>query len=236
MTYGVIAINPVNYSDRRRSLYQNEAIKILINNIPDDFVVLSCLFPNETTKINCKNSKVIYLERNSRNIIGNNRDLPYIKDIFSFCNEINCHIFGYINSDIILSKDFFNILKRDKDAYIFYRREIGETNVERFNAGDYHRVWGGDKHEGNDSFFFNKDWWDNNSNLFPDDLILGETEWDTCYRTIIVSETKNYYVGRDLCHIFHDQKWDCKSPGAINNLNIFKNVLKKYPLCKNALP
>jgi hypothetical protein len=230
-----IALNYVDWHDPKKKKYQSTAMEVLRENMPDTISVYVFAFPWENVVVPSGFTVRKTLRRNSRQLLGNNRDLPYIKDVLSQCRALsNSEFFGYANSDILFSRDFFKVFG-DDDAYIFYRQEIAETNVEQFNRGDYHKVWGGDKHPGNDAFFFKSAWWDKNESLFPDDLVLGETEWDTCYRSIIVAETGRYYCGRDLSHTYHDQVWTTTSHGAANNVRILNDLLRRYPLCRNAL-
>jgi hypothetical protein len=158
----------------------------------------------------------------------NNRNLPYIKGIFDYCSTLDCDIFGYMNSDILIRSDFFDFFDGEKDAYFFYRNEIEKTTASAFNSGSYKKVWGGDKHPGNDAFFFDRNWWHENSGLFPDSLILGETEWDTAYRVIVKNEASKYDSNRSLYHVYHDQIWNTVSNGAKHNIAIWKEIRKKY--------
>lgn len=168
------------------------------------------------------------LKRNSRKEIKNTRNLPYIKEILNYACEDCEDYFGYINSDILIGlQKFFDNFEELKMAYCFSRFEIGEIPYKDFLLGKYKTIYGGDSHSGMDGVFFKKDWWKKNSDLFPDDLILGETEWDTVYRTIIRSKA-SYLESKCLGHVYHDPQWNIKTPGAVNNIKIWKEIKKEY--------
>ena len=198
------------------SLIKSDNIKLFTFNYEDDVVNVP------------RNFRVLKTLRRHSKDIGNDRDLPYIKEIFDNCSLFECDVFGYINSDILLDKSFFNLFKESIDAYVFYRKEIIDTKSHDFINGDFEYVWGGDKHVGNDAIFFNKDWWIGNRHKFPDSLILGETEWDTCYRRIIKGESNNFLMERSLWHVFHHTNWKLDSKGALNNISVLKNIEDKY--------
>ena len=125
-----------------------------------------------------------------------------------------------------MSKATCNFLQEDYDCFVFQRSDIGETNKTDFQNGKVKIIYGGDKHVGADGFFFRKEWWFKNSDLFHDDLILAETEFDTCYRRIM--ERSNCKKERCLFHVYHDQVWNTTSPSAQHNIKIFLDQERKY--------
>jgi len=223
----ILGINCVDFKDSKAKQRQGVAVDVLLANKTDNFEVIDFCYPNEKPVTSFKN---IFLRRNSKDEMGNQRPLPYIKEIMDSLAHLNSkedYVFGYMNSDILLTKNFFNIFNTDKimDAYIFSRKEITDvSNAKMFNDGRYNFVWGGDKHAGADAFFFKKSWWLKNSNCFSDNLILGETEWDTVYRHIIKHLTNKYLNLRELLHVYHDAKWDINSIGGKNNIKIWEGV------------
>lgn len=165
------------------------------------------------------------LKRNSAKEIKNDRDLPYIKEMFDICAEScdeSVEFIGCMNSDILVKHDFWDLFSDKNDAYIFYRIDIGEVNVSRLDANNFVTVW--TQHEGNDCFFFRKDWWLKNRQYFPDNLVFGETEWDTVYRSIIKEKCEHFLEKRCLYHVYHDPKWTLTSPGAKLNISIKEGV------------
>ena len=229
----LVAINWVKYKDPIKKRNQDVAVEVLMKGSPKNVKVVSMnLWDDdvETAPVGLPIFKS--LQRNSQKKIGNTRRLPYIKDIFDLCYKIkgsyDSDIFGYINSDILLPPSFYEYLDVGGDTFYFYRTEIGEVSCKDFINGKVHYVPGGDKHAGNDAFFFRKKWWGKNRELFPDDLIVGESEWDTVFRHVILMHCQNYFNKRSLFHVYHNQKWDLTSPGALNNIRIWDGVKAKY--------
>ena len=221
------AINYANYSDSKKKNRQDVAIAVMSRIASKERQFTTLNYPEDVVNVPSNISVGKVLQRNSRITIGNNRDLPYIKDIFDLCSTADCDIIGYVNSDILLQKSVFDMMELfASDAYVFYRTEIGEVNADDFEKGKFKAIWGGDKHEGNDAFFLNRKFWLKNRDKFPEDLILGETEWDTCYREIIKNTTSNNLIDRVLFHVFHQAEWDIKSKGALNNIRIWENIKK----------
>lgn len=226
----LIAINYVNYKNKKLKINQTRALNVL-SSLPSYFHIISFDFlkskkPQEFSDF----PRIIYapiLKRNSSSEISNSRDLPYIKEIINKSAENKYDIVGYINSDILLGKEFVSCFHVKKDVYMFPRNEIGEVEPEDFVAGFKKIIYGGDMHAGVDGFFFDRLWWLKYKDEFPDDLILGETEWDTCYRHISKSISDNYLEKRAIYHVYHDSQWNTTSMGAQNNIAIWYNVKKR---------
>jgi len=236
----IISFNYVNYSDKKRLLAQKESLKTLVK-LSSSIIPVAIGFKNEDTSdsepiLNDLGIQSLnILRRDSKDEIFNNRSLPYIKEIFDCCSKIDCDIFGYVNSDVLISPEIIDILNNDKDVYMFSRYEIVEMSSEDFlnsfnGENKIKKVWGGDKHLGRDAFFFKRDWWINNREMFPSDIIVGEMEWDTIYRFMIMYGNKffnnvpSYIDKRILYHPLHRSLWDNKSNGAINNIEIWKKI------------
>jgi len=221
----VLAVNPAPYPEGDKKKRQDTALTVLRLTKPLNVRIVEVQFEGEES---LREDSYSALKRNSRETIGNNRDLPYIWDIFDFCSCFDSDIIGYMNSDILLPKPIFEMFNEDADAYILYRREINKVTAAGFMEGVIQYIWGGDEHPGNDAFFFDADWWMNNRDEFPKDLVLGETEWDTVYREVAKHTTDNYLESRSLFHVFHEAKWSLDSPGALNNIKIWEETKRKY--------
>ena len=108
----VIAINTGKCNALKRQQEQSNARDVLkslsAKHHPQLIFPVSFGFINDTHNcIDDSNMRSInILRRNSRIEIGNNRDLPYIKEILDLCSKIDCYKFGYINSDILVGKEF----------------------------------------------------------------------------------------------------------------------------------
>jgi hypothetical protein len=225
----IVSFFPVNYTDTNREKCQEEAIKCLfMRTLP--FIPLALGFKEDKPHPFIKKIKIKSLNsvKTSFKTIGA-RKLPYIKEILNQVSALNCEKFGYINSDVFLSEFAYDILqKQDKDAYIFSRSDIEPITAKDFFNLNFKVVSNGDKHAGADGFFFKKEWWCKNKDSFPDNLIVGATEWDTCYRFIIKHISNNYYEGRNLYHVQHKPSWDTISPEAINNIKIWQSIKKAF--------
>ena len=228
----VIAINYVNYSDPRKRQLQDRAISILDRVAPPNVTLISFNLPEDVVNLPAHWRNFTNLTQNSQKIIGNSRPLPYIYELFDICSKLQRYdIFGYINSDILINKDFFKIFSNDIDAYVFYKRDIEEVTYEKLMSGNFRVIWADPP--GQDGFFFKRAWWAKNKKLFPKELILGETEWDTCYNSILQYTTKKLVIKRALHHIHHDRKWNLTSNGAKNNIGIWDTIREKCGLPAN---
>lgn len=167
------------------------------------------------------------LNRNSQNTIFNTRPLPYIKDYFLILEKIDCDIIGFINSDILMPEQTIDRLEEDYESFVFSRTDISDISVNNFMKGEIKPIYGGNTHAGADGFFFNISWWKKNKRLFPNDLVLAETEWDTCYR-IIAKNNSKCLNERLLYHVYHDQEWNLTTNGAKNNIRIWERVRDDY--------
>lgn len=225
----VISFNPVNYDNTKRKEAQETAIKVL--SLAPKFVFpIAFGFEDEEPLEFVKNLSITtlnILRRSSLKTIEGTQKLPYIKDILDLCSRVECNVFGYINSDILVDNSVYNILADSKkDAFIFPRSDIVNVSTSDFINKKLRAIPGGDKHIGVDGFFFDRQWWIKNRNSFPDDLLIGATEWDTVYRFIIKKLTNNYIESRLLYHVYHNQTWTTTSPCALNNIKIW-NIVKK---------
>lgn len=224
----VIAINYVNYTNEIKKGLQDVALSVLIANKPRNVSLVSLNYENE--KVNVPEPIMVFnqLKRDSQRELGNNRRLPFIKEIFDTVSKLPCDIFGYMNSDILLNKDFFKFFSESYGSYVFYKKDIEKISANDFLKGNIRVV--DDGPYGIDAFFFKREWWHSNRKFFPDDLILGETEWDTCYNSIIQKVDKKYFIGRCLYHVIHERIWSLSSRGAVNNTLIWQRVRDTYGL------
>ena len=224
----IIAINYVNYEDKHKWQLQDTALSVLVDNAPKDCEIISFNYDDEFAYVPL--FRLSLLTRDSKKEIGNDRRLPYIKEILDKCSEMDCDIFGYMNSDILVNKDFFSVLEKDHDAFVFYKKDIEKISRYEFNNNDIKVVE--ENPHGVDAVFFRKDWWKLNKQSFSDQLILGNSEWDTCYNSIIQKICRNYILSRTLYHVQHDRKWSIDSRGSINNTLVWHQVKVKYGVPK----
>ena len=227
MTTCAIAFGYVPYRDKRRQITQDVAIECMLR-LPPEYKVFCVGYENdESAPYDVEQLNV--LTRNSQETIGNSRPLPYIKDIICAIEKQPYDYIGYVNSDILLGDKWLEVMQFNVNAHAQSRYEIGEIDVDGFLSGKARVIGGGDKHEGVDGFFFKRQWWLDNKHLFPTDLIVGEGEWDTCYRHILRRFCVDRHESRSLYHVYHDQKWNMTSSGFKNNADIWLQLQRKYP-------
>jgi len=214
----IVALNPVNYKDGRKRQHQEAAFDILERNKPSNVDIACFNYPTDDVNVPPTFKVFKCLERNSAKTIRNTRPLPYISDIFNHCSHMEADVIGYINSDVLLSKEFFSLFSKDIDAYMFSRTDITPVNHSKLEKKDFRVVW--NEHPGYDGFFFRRAWWSKNRKKFSAGLILGEPEWDYYYRKRIVALTDKRMNKRALYHVFHNTIWTLESPGAIHNRTI----------------
>lgn len=223
-----ITFGYVPYRDRRRQITQDVAIECL-RRLPSGYTPFSIGYVNDEPPPYEDIEHLAVLTRNSADIIGNNRPLPYIKDIINTVANKPYDYIGYVNSDILLGKKWVETMQADVDAHLQCRYEIGEIDADGFLQGNMRVIGGGDKHPGVDGFFFKRLWWRQYEHLFPSDLIVGEGEWDTCYRFLLRRACQNRLESRSLYHVYHDQKWTMTSPGFRQNEDIWIKIQRQYP-------
>lgn len=220
----LIAINYVDYCIENKRMSQELCINSLKKHKDKNVSLLSINFEDDIIDLPDCFEVSHKLNRDCCKEIGNDRRLPYIKELLDICSDFECDVFGYINSDILIEDDFFDVFNKEKEAYIFYKKDI-EINNDKINIVNEYP-------HGQDGFFFNKKWWLSNRNFYPSNLILGESEWDTCYNSITQSISNNYVIKRSLLHINHERIWSLDSRGAINNKIIWDLVKSAYGLPK----
>lgn len=205
----LVAINYVDYSNPLKKKLQEDAIKTMIQR--DGITYVSFNF--ECDEVVLPDHFKVYktLTRDASKTINNNRSLPYAKEIFNKASEISDDIFGYLNSDILLANDFFDVFIDASDVYLFSRFDVDNSRDRKVVSN---------VHPGFDGIFFKKEWWENNSNRFNDNLILGEPAWDDYYCKMVRKYADNFLIQRRLHHVYHATTWDVKSNGAKNNINI----------------
>ena len=216
----VLAINYVNYSDVKKKNWQKIAMDVMVKNSPSNVQLVTFNYKDDEVNVPQQFRVFKMLERNSQKTIGNTRPLPYVKDIFDFASQMNCDVFGYLNSDIMVHKEFFDVFDNYKkiDSYLFNRIDIADVSVATFNSKNFHIVW--KDHPGFDGIFFRRKWWLINRKRFNDGLIVGEPEWDYYYNKVIRQSTGQIIKKRKLHHVYHNTIWNLTSNGAVNNRKI----------------
>jgi hypothetical protein len=224
----VLAINYVDYQDPEKKSRQEVALSVLQKIVPKNVSVLNLCYPDQDFTLPIPTLKT--LSRDSQQEIGNNRRMPYIKEILERITSNDFDVMGYMNSDVLLYKTFFDLFGPKWDAYVCYKKDIKPVTVDDFLVQKFRVV---DKYpHGVDAVFFKTEWWRQKRDLFSKELIVGESEWDTVYNSIIQGCGAKYFIGRVLHHVVHDRIWSIDSRGAINNKLIWDRVKAVYGIPK----
>lgn len=226
-----IAINYVKYSNPEKKERQDAAISVLLKNSPKGSLLASFNYPEDDVRLPPVFRIFKMLQKDSQKELGNDRRMPYIKEILDSCSNLPYDIFGYMNSDILLTKNFFDIFRSSYDVFLFFKKDIVKVSATDFLNNKIKII--DEKPDGIDAIFFRTKWWKANRGLFPDGLILGETEWDTAYNSIIQKSHHKYVLSRTLYHPYHERVWRIDSRGAIHNTLIWQTVRQKCGLPKS---
>ena len=224
----MLAINYVDYQDPEKKSRQEVALSVLQKIVPKNVSVLNLCYPDQDFTLPIPTLKT--LSRDSQQEIGNNRRMPYIKEILDKVALEDCDVFGYMNSDILLDRSFFDIFDPRYDAYVCYKKDIKPITVDNFLTGKIEVVE--ERPYGVDAVFFRTEWWKSSGSRFSEECIVGESEWDTIYNSIIQGCGANYFIGRVLHHVIHERVWTIDSRGAINNKLIWDRVKSVYGIPK----
>jgi len=224
----VLAINYVDYQDPEKKSRQEVALSVLQKIVPKNVSVLNLCYPDQDFALPIPTLKT--LSRDSQQEIGNNRRMPYIKEILERITSNDFDVMGYMNSDILLDRAFFDIFDSRYDAYVCYKKDIKPITVDNFLTGKIEVVE--ERPYGVDAVFFKTEWWKSSGSLFSEECIVGESEWDTIYNSIIQGCGAKYFIGRVLYHAVHDRIWSIDSRGAINNKLIWDRVKSVYGIPK----
>ena len=169
------------------------------------------------------------LKRTSKDVCNGTRELPIVRDMFDGLAELEYDYFCYINSDIMVSQNFFKeIFENDHTAYIGSRLAIeGEINDLTFSIklndpmsspvkNSHYQV------SGFDTFTIKTDWWKRNRNLFPE-YVYAVVYWDTHYATLLLKNADTYMQNKTptLFHIIHEDRSSAQCPEFTYNQSTF---------------
>lgn len=162
----------------------------------------------------CETSKA---KRTARDL-GDDRDLPYIADVFDFGVERarkqqpkGDPIVCFTNNDIGLCPEAPDIVRRAAAVSAFgfsRRREV--THMEKVYTVNDLRAH--EDHPGSDLFFFRCSWWEKNKAKFPD--LCAAEGWDFVLRHIMLKQNPGCQIMSCIYHGRHRSEWS--SPDKIN--------------------
>lgn len=140
---------------------------------------------------------------------------PYVNDIINAVSKTDNDLIVFLNNDIILNNSFFKQLEDDIDVYPASRAHLHslESLNEELKIQSY-------SVHGFDLFAFKKDWWIQNSHLYPD-MYIGKPYWDTVYFIISVINSNYKILNKQPPVIFHveHQSTACKDEDDYENHN-----------------
>lgn len=153
------------------------------------------------------------LKKTSKDVCSGKRELPIIHEMFNVLSELDYDYFCFINSDIIVTPNFFQEIfdNPSKDAYIGSRLAIEGENIKNLNfeiklndssssiKNSHYQV------SGFDTFAINSKWWRNNKQKFPE-YVYAVVYWDTHYATLLLKNGDTYMQNKfpTIFHIIHE--------------------------------
>lgn len=169
------------------------------------------------------------LKRTSQDVCNGKRQLPIVRDMFDSLADLGYDYFCFINSDIIVSKHFFEeILANEKEVYIASRLAIKGDNVKDLNfqieinqpnslvKNSHYQV------SGFDAFTIKTEWWKKNRTLFPE-YVYAVVYWDTHYATLLMKNADTYMQNKHptIFHIIHEDRSSAQCEEFVFNQSTF---------------
>lgn len=205
ITTSIVYNRPTNLNDKRFEIAEHSRKQ---------------LEKNSKHKINFTN----YLPKRNSSTIKPDTDKPFLKDLLNKVSKLDSDWLGYINADVILSKEFFNKLNYISaqgynaiSAMTYSISPHASTLIESENSKPLIPLRGG-----RDLFLIRKELWPIIESSLPDYLI-GEPEWDIGLFHIL-SNTKqvklfDHCTGNFIFQLYHDQKWNTGTRLSKHNTN-----------------
>jgi len=197
---------------------------------PDHIDLFNIQFENGKDLTEHPDFKTIHcLKRTSKDVCNGTRELPIVRDMFDGLADLGYDYFCFINSDIMVSQNFFKeIFDNDNEVYIASRLAIeGEIKDLDFsiNLNDPNSSPVRNSHyqvSGFDAFTIKTEWWKNNRNLFPE-YVYAVVYWDTHYATLLLKNADTFMQNKTptLFHIIHEDKSSAQCPEFVYNQNTF---------------
>ena len=125
--------------------------------------------------------------------------LPYVNRLINKLSETDNDLIVFLNNDIVLNASFFKQLEEDIETYPTSRVHLHSLDSldEPLKLQSY-------SVHGFDLFAFKKNWWVNNSHIFPD-MYLGKPYWDTLYFIKCVLNSNFKILNKQPPVIFHPE-------------------------------
>lgn len=205
-----------------RLFNQRQAFQQLCELAPDDCQIVLTTLPGEKAPmVPARDGQEILCVRLSRDALEQaRRKLPYMKDTLDVAVDSmkDREWGGLINSDIIVTPEFFELFERiddNIDVVICHRTDVLHFDTDP-NQG--RKV---NQKTCTDGVFIRGSVWRERRGELPD-YVLGEPYWDTGF--IFWTKLKKvptFHMGNhELLHVRHGRHWSYKSPGCKYNSNL----------------
>jgi hypothetical protein len=161
------------------------------------------------------------LTQTAKDIVKNSSSYkPTVKQFFNILAEQDCDYFIFLNSDILLSPKFINLVfNQEYETYCVSRHDT--LPIESIDQIKPFRI----EIAGFDVWAIKKDWWTNNSFRFKD-YIYAEHLWDVDY-TLTMYNHSNCLICNKLPYAFHEKhelNWDETSLEARHNSTLWNQT------------
>ena len=233
MNISKIAVGTNLFGYGKRQEFGIESLLKCKEKMPDQIDLFNLQFKNEKdlreqegfTTLKC-------LEKTSKEVCNGDRGLPITREMFDKLADLGYEYFCFINSDIIVTPNFFKEIENNKnyDAYISSRLAIEGDNVKDLNfeiklndptslvKNSHYQV------SGFDTFTINTMWWKKNHNLFPE-YVYAVVYWDTHYATILLKNGNTFMQNKKptIFHIIHEDASSAQCTEFTYNQSTFYN-------------
>lgn len=146
-----------------------------------------------------------------------NKQLPYVNDIFDVLAQTDCDYFVFINNDVAVSNRFINTIINEPTKDCFPASKLHFTKLDSIN--DSTPVPQSVSVHGFEGFGIKKQWWLKHRQHFKK-MILGCAYWDTYFFTKCMLYGDCKVLNKPPLPVFHlDHKSDSmeQSPGNQHN-------------------
>lgn len=162
-----------------------------------------------------------FLKKTAKQVIKNSLSFkPIVKQFFDILSNQECDYFLFLNSDILLSPSFIDLIfKKEYETYCVSRYDT--LPIDSINQIKPFRI----EIAGFDVWAIEKIWWKNNNFLFKD-YIYAEHLWDVDYSLTMYNHSKCLICNK-LPYAFHEKhelNWNEHSLEAKHNSKLWENA------------
>jgi hypothetical protein len=234
-----IAIGINIFGENKRQTFCIDVLKKLKDKFNNKISLYNITFKNESNK----DSSFIhlpFLKQTAEDIIeGSISKKPTTKQFFDILSQQNCDYFIFLNSDILISPKFIDlILKQDYETYCVSRHDT--LPIESIDKIVPYRI----EIAGFDVWAIKTDWWKQNNQHFKD-YVYAEHLWDVDYTLTMYNNSSCLLCNKEFyaAHEKHELNWNEQSLEARYNSSlwektcytsnwkefIYENLVKRLP-------